>query len=254
MKISIITVCYNSARTIAHTLRSVREQTYGNVEHIVVDGGSTDETLKIVAAEGAHVAKLVSERDNGIYDAMNKGIRLATGGVIGFLNSDDVFAHADVVSRIAQAMANPLIDSCYGDLVYVSSEDMSKVIRYWKSREYRPGLFGKGWVPAHPTFYARRELYQEHGGFDLDMRLAADFDMLLRLFEAHRITSAYIPEVLVKMRLGGATNVSFGNVLRQNREIARAFRKYGLDVGIRPFAYKLMSRVAQFVRKPASNG
>lgn len=253
MKITVITVCYNSAGTLADTLASVREQSYPGIEHIVVDGASSDESMEIIRANGQHVAKVVSEPDHGIYDAMNKGIQLATGDVVGFLNSDDVFAHNDVVTRIAQTMLKPSVDACYGDLVYVAENDMSKVVRYWKSRKYRHGMFERGWVPAHPTFYARRELYQKFGGFDLDMRLAADFDILLRFFEAHRISSAYIPEVLVRMRLGGATNGSFGNVFRQNREIARAFRKNGLNVGLKPFVFKLMSRLTQFVRKPSSN-
>lgn len=250
MKISIVTVCYNAAETIADTLRSVRQQTYHNIEHIVVDGGSVDNTLAVVAAEGSHVVRLVSERDRGIYDAMNKGLALATGEVVGFLNSDDVLAHADVVKKIAQTMTDPTIDACYGDLVYVAQDDTNRVVRYWKSQTYRRGLFDRGWVPAHPTFYARRVLYQSYGNFDLGMQLAADFDILLRFFEGHRITSAYIPEVLVRMRLGGATNVSFRNVLRQNMEIAKAFRKYGLSVGLKPFVFRLMSRLSQFVRKP----
>lgn len=251
MKVSIVTVCYNAAETIADTLRSVRQQTYHNIEHIVVDGGSVDNTLAVVAAEGAHVVKIVSERDCGIYDAMNKGLALATGEVVGFLNSDDVLAHADVVKIIAQTMANSVIDACYGDLVYVARDDTNKVVRYWKSKTYRHGLFDRGWVPAHPTFYARRVLYQNYGNFDLGMQLAADFDILLRFFEGHQITSTYIPEVLVRMRLGGATNVSFRNVLRQNMEIARAFRKYGLSVGLKPFVFRLMSRLSQFARRPS---
>lgn len=251
MKISIITVCYNSADTIGETLRSVREQTYEDIEHIIIDGGSTDKTLEVVAAGGLHLVKLVSEPDRGIYDAMNKGLGLATGEVVGFLNSDDVLAHPAVIQKIARAMVNPSIDACYGDLVYVAREDTNRVVRYWKSQDYRHGLFERGWVPAHPTFYARRVLYQNYGNFDLGMGLAADFDILLRFFEAHRITSVYIPEVLVSMRLGGATNVSFCNVFRQNVEIAHAFRKYGLSVGLKPFFFRLISRLAQFVRRPS---
>ncbi len=250
MKISIITVCFNSADTLAATLRSVREQTYQDIEHIVIDGGSTDKTMEVLASAGPHVAKIVSEPDRGIYDAMNKGLAVATGDIVGFLNSDDVLSHAAVVSTIAGALTDPAIDACYGDLVYVAQHDLNKLVRYWKSSDYRPGLFERGWVPAHPTFYARRTLYQRYGGFDLQFRLAADFEMLLRLFEAHNIVSVYIPEVLVKMRLGGATNVSFENVRRQNMEIARAFRKYGLQPGLKLFAFRLMSRLSQFLRKP----
>ncbi len=254
MKISIITVCYNSAKTIGATLRSVREQTCPDIEHIIIDGGSKDKTLDVLATQGQHVARIISKPDHGIYDAMNKGLAVATGEVVGFLNSDDVLAHANVMSAIARAMADPAIDACYGDLVYVAQDDIGKVVRYWRSQTYRPGLFEHGWVPAHPTFYARRTLYQKYGGFDLEFRLAADFDILLRFIEACGISTAYIPEVLVKMRLGGATNVSFGNVFRQNMEIARAFRKYGLRVGLKPFAFKLMSRLSQFIRKPSAHG
>jgi len=254
MKISIITVCYNSADTIGAALQSVYAQSYPDIEHIIIDGGSTDATLDVVATEGQHVWKVISEPDNGIYDAMNKGLAVATGEVVGFLNSDDVLAHANVVSRIAEAMSDPAVDACYGDLVYVAQHDINKVVRYWRSCKYRHGLFGRGWVPAHPTFYSRRSLYQKWGGFDLTFRLAADFDILLRFFEAHKIVSTYIPEVLVKMRLGGATNASFANVIRQNVEIARAFRKYGLRFGLKPFVLRLVSRLAQFVRTPSTQG
>ena len=252
MKITIITVSYNAAKTIGDTLRSVREQSYQQIEHIVIDGGSTDQTLDIVAAEGTHVAKVVSEKDEGLYDAMNKGLALATGDVVGFLNSDDVFANADVLTAVAQAMVEPSTDACYGDLVYVAPDDTRKVIRYWRSREYERGLFERGWVPAHPTFYARRELYERFGGFDLRLGLAADFDVLLRLIGVHGITTTYIPHVLVRMRLGGASNESLPSVIRQNVDIARAFRKYGWKVGMKPFVFKMMLRISQFVRKPQS--
>lgn len=254
MKISIVTVCYNSASTIGATLQSVREQTHPDIEHIIVDGGSGDKTLDVVASAGPHVTKIISEHDHGIYDAMNKGLALATGDIVGFLNSDDILAHSNVITKIAEVMSDTALDGCYGDLVYVAQHDMNKVVRYWKSRDYSAGLFDRGWVPAHPTFYARRILYQRYGGFDLTFRLAADFDILLRFFEACGITSSYIPEVLVKMRLGGATNVSLGNVLRQNMEIARAFRKYGMRVGLKPFAFRMISRLSQFVRKPSTYG
>lgn len=254
MKISIITVCYNSAETIAATLRSVRTQTYPYIEHVVIDGGSGDATLEVLAREGQHVAKVVSEPDQGIYDAMNKGLALITGEVVGFLNSDDVLAHPGVLARVMEAMSDPMVDACHGDLVYVARHDTNQLVRYWRSNPYRPGLFERGWVPAHPSFYARTALYREHGGFDLKFRLAADFEMLLRLLEIHRVSSVYIPEVLVKMRLGGATNGKLRNVFKQNVEIAKAFRKYDLRVGLKPFVFKLILRLSQFVRKPAVLG
>lgn len=253
MKISIITVCYNSAATISNTLQSVREQTYADIEHIVVDGGSSDDTLALVAAEGVHVAKLVSEPDGGIYDAMNKGLAIATGEVVGFLNSDDVFAGADVVSKIAQVMKDPLVDACYGDLVYVATEDMSKVVRYWKSREYQVGLCARGWMPAHPTFYVRRKVYQCHGGFDLSLKLQADFEMALRLLDISQIRTAYLPEILVRMRIGGASNSSLKNIIKGNIEAARACRKHGLPGGVVFVARKVVSRIPQFFSRPPVN-
>lgn len=251
MKISIITVCYNSAETIGATLRSVREQTYPDIEHIVIDGGSRDATLTVLASEGQHVANVISESDDGIYDAMNKGLAVATGEVIGFLNSDDVLSHAGVIEKIVTVMSDPTVDACHGDLVYVAQGDTDKLVRYWRSSPYRAGLFERGWVPAHPSFYARAALYRQHGGFDLKFRLAADFEMLLRLLEIHRISSVYIPEVMVKMRLGGATNRTFGNVVKQNIEISRAFRKYGMQVGLMPFIFRLKLRLTQFLGKPS---
>jgi glycosyltransferase involved in cell wall biosynthesis len=181
---------------------------------------------------------------------MNKGLSLATGDVIGFLNSDDVFAHPGVVAKIAQTFRNSSIDACYGDLVYVAQHDMNKIVRYWKSGEFKTGSFFRGWVPAHPTFYARRNVYKRFDCFDLNMRLAADFDILLRFFEVRKISSLYIPEVLVKMRLGGATNASWGGIFQQNREIARIFRKYGFSVDWRLFVFRFLKRIAQFYRRP----
>lgn len=252
MKITIITVCYNSAATISDVLHSVDSQTWPNIEHWVIDGASRDGTLDLLQAHATPWRHVLSESDCGIYDAMNKGLALATGDVVGFLNSDDIFAHPEVVSTIAQTMHDRSIDACYGDLVYVAPNDMSKVVRYWKSQKYRHGLFDRGWVPAHPTFYARRELYEKYGGFDTEMRLAADFDILLRFFEAYKINTSYIPQVMVRMRLGGATNGSFKNVLRQNIEISQAFKKYGLSAGPKPFIFKLMSRFSQFLRRPSA--
>jgi glycosyltransferase involved in cell wall biosynthesis len=250
MKISIVTVCFNSAATIADTLRSVDAQTWPDIEHWVVDGASQDNTLRIVGDYLKPWRHVLSERDCGIYDAMNKGIQLVTGDIVGFLNSDDVFAHDDVVSRIAHEMQEPSIDACYGDLVYVSQDDTSKVVRYWKSRPYQPGLCAKGWMPAHPTFYARRDVYQRHGGFDLSLKLQADFEMALRLLDIGRIRTTYLPEVLVRMRAGGASNASLRNVLKGNLEAAHACRKHGLPGGFQFIAGKIFSRIPQFLRRP----
>jgi glycosyltransferase involved in cell wall biosynthesis len=252
MKISVITVCYNSAETIGHTLRSVREQTYGNIEHIVIDGRSTDNTLDVVAAEGQHVAKLVSEKDNGIYDAMNKGIALASGEVLGFINADDFYASTIVLADVAAAFERSGADSCYGDLCYVSQADPTRTVRYWRSKDFVPGSFEAGWCPPHPTFFVRRSVYERLGGFDLSFKIAADFELMARYLEAARITSCYIPEVLVKMRLGGTTNRSLSNIFKQNAEIRRALSKIGRRSSLVSFVLnKLVTRAIQFVRRPA---
>jgi len=251
MKTSIITVCYNSAKTIGHTLRSVREQTCEDIEHIVVDGGSTDNTLEVIAAEGQHVAKLVSEIDMGIYDAMNKGIALATGEVVGFINADDFYASTSVLTDVAAAFEKSGADSCYGDLCYVSQTDPTCVVRYWRSRRFVPGSFDAGWCPPHPTFFVRRSVYERLGGFDLSFKIAADFELMARYLEAAHITSCYIPKVLVKMRLGGTTNKSLSNILKQNSEIRQALKKLGLKFSLPKFVLsKLASRTMQFVRRP----
>jgi len=250
MKFSLITVCYNSAETICHTLQSVREQTYPNIEYIIVDGGSKDNTLDLIAAEGPHVSKLISERDNGIYDAMNKGLALATGDVVGFLNSDDIFYGVDVISKIARAMEDPLIGACYGDLVYVSKFDKNKIIRYWKSGKYELGLCARGWMPPHPTFYTRRSVYQRYGSFDLSLKLQADFEMALRLLDIAHIRTVYLPEILVRMRVGGASNASLKNIIKGNIEAARACRKHGLPGGLGFVGKKIISRIPQFFMRP----
>lgn len=252
MKISVITVCYNSAETIGHTLRSVRDQTHGEIEHIIVDGASKDNTLEVVAAEGPHVAKLVSEKDNGIYDAMNKGIALASGDIVAFINADDFYAGPCVLTTVAEAFEKSDADCCYGDLCYVSQGDPTRTVRYWRSADFVPGAFEKGWCPPHPTFFVRRSVYQRLGGFDLSFKIAADFELMARYLEAARISSHYIPEVLVKMRLGGTTNRSLSNIFKQNAEIGRALKKLGLRFSLVSFVLnKLVSRAIQFVRRPA---
>ena len=252
MKISIITVCYNSEKTIGDTLRSVFEQKYENIEHIIIDGGSTDRTLAVVATAGAHVAKIVSEPDNGIYDAMNKGIALATGDVVGFINADDFYPGPTVLAVVASAFESSGADCCYGDLCYVKQEDVSKTVRYWRSAPFTLGLFGRGWCPPHPTFFVRREVYKRLGGFDLSFKIAADFELMARYLEAAQITSLYIPQVLVKMRLGGTTNRSLINIFKQNVEIRRALSSIGRRSSLVGFlSNKLFIRLIQFVSRPA---
>jgi len=250
IKISIITVCFNSAATVEETIKSVAEQSHPDIEHIVVDGCSSDATMGIVDRHRARLAKVVSEPDRGIYDAMNKGLAMASGEIIGFLNSDDLFADASSLACVAKAFEDPTVDACYADLVYLGEHDQSKVVRYWKSRDYRKGLFNWGWMPAHPTFYVRQSVYQRFGGFDLQFNLQADFELTMRFLEVHRIKSLYIPKVLVKMRLGGATNRSLRNVLQGNLEAYRACKKHGLAVTPLFMVRKVLSRLPQFFAKP----
>ncbi|WP_257254805.1 MULTISPECIES: glycosyltransferase family 2 protein [unclassified Endozoicomonas] len=238
MKISIITVCFNSAITIEDTIRSVISQNYRDIEYIIVDGGSTDQTLSIIDKYKENICQLISEPDEGLYDAMNKGIKLATGDVIGILNSDDVFQDDDVIFNVIAGISNADIDACYGDLVYVSKDDLSRVVRFWKSCEYDESLWGKGWMPAHPTFFAKSYVYKKYGLFDTSNRLAADYDFLIRVIGKNKIKVKYISGVLVRMRLGGETNKSVGNIVKQNYEIIKAARKNGFYFSLFFFVMK----------------
>ena len=253
MKISIVTATWNSAATVTDTLASVNTQTHPDVEHIVVDGASTDATLDIVASHGKRVARVVSERDAGLYDAMNKGLKLATGEVVGLLNSDDFLAANDILALVARAFENPEIDAVYGDLCYVRQHEPARIVRYWRSGPFHPGAFMRAWSPPHPTLYVRRSFYEAHGGFDTTYALAADIDLMMRFFEIAGMRSTHIPRVFVMMRLGGATNKSLSNVIRQNREIWRSMRANGLRASLVRFVLsKVASRARQFVTRPSA--
>ncbi len=252
-RVSLITVCFNSVGTIRHTVQSVAAQDYPAIEYIVIDGASTDGTVAVLEEHRDAIDRLVSEPDGGIYHAMNKGIALASGEVIGFINSDDFYPRSDSISRIMKAFVAPTIEACYGDLCYVSPVDTSSVVRYWKSSPFRRRSFLRGWCPPHPTFLVRRNVYERHGSFDPQYGVAADIELMMRFLEVHEITAEYIPEVLVHMRIGGATNRSLKNILRQNKEILRAMKRHGLRPSLARFAGgKVISRGRQFVRRPAT--
>lgn len=250
VKISIITVVFNNEKTIEDTILSIEAQTHPDIEHIVVDGASTDGTMDVVRRHRGKIAKLVSEPDEGIFDAMNKGIRLATGEVIAFLNADDIYADNTVLEQVASVFSDSSVDACYANLVYVDPVDLNKVVRFWKSQDFKPGLFQKGWVPAHPTFFARKKVYQQYGSYDVGLRLAADYELMLRFLEKFKVKSVYIPRVFVKMRTGGVSNNSIRNILQQNIEIYRACKKNGVPVS--PFfAFtKAFSKLSQFYSRP----
>lgn len=228
MKISIITATFNSGTTLRDTMRSVLSQDYSDYEHIIVDGGSKDNTIEIVKDfEPEYNGRLrwVSEQDNGIYDAMNKGIRMAKGDVIGILNSDDFYADDSVLNHISKEIED--VDIVYGDLVFVDISNTSKVIRTWTGSQYRARGFFKGWHPAHPTFYARKILFDKYGCFDISFDVSADFELMLRFIEKYKSSNRYIPHTLVRMRMGGESTGSIKKILQGNKNVLRAFEKNG---------------------------
>ncbi|MEZ5582493.1 MAG: glycosyltransferase family 2 protein [Candidatus Competibacteraceae bacterium] len=245
-KISLITACHNSAATLPETLASVRTQRDADLEYRVVDGGSKDGTLYILQ-QNDWISHWISEPDDGIYDALNKGLELATGDIIGLLHADDVLADDRVLSRVAKVFADPEVGVCYGDLVYISRDHPERVVRYWRAGEYRPDLLRRGWMPPHPTLYVRRRLYQQHGGFDTRYRIAADYDCMLRLLSRMEGRVVYIPEVLVRMRTGGVSNRSLGNILRKSAEDYQALRANRIG-GFGALAWKNLSKLGQFWR------
>ena len=248
MKISVITAVYNNRATVAAALDSALAQTHDDVELVVIDGGSTDGTLEVLRGYGQRIAVLVSEPDRGIYDALNKGIRLAGGAVLGFLHSDDLYADAGVLRRVAGAFADADVAAVYGDLLYVRKDAPERVVRTWRAGRFAPERLARGWMPPHPTFYARREAYAELGGFDTRYRIAADYDCMLRFLGRAGMRVDYIPEVLVKMRVGGASNRSLGNILRKSAEDYRALKANGVG-GLPALAWKNLSKLPQFFVK-----
>ena len=246
MTLTVITVCRNAESTIADALRSVEEQDFPDIEHIVIDGASTDSTCKVVRANSARVSRFVSEPDRGIYDAMNKGIFWATGEFTCFLNADDLYSSERSLSSLVSVLRAEGVDAVHADLRYVAREDVTRTVRRWRGRPFQPGLFARSWAPAHPTFLARTALLRDAGGFDLRYRLAADFDLMLRLLEIRSASSAYAPIDAVCMRIGGATGASIGGIVRQNREILDSLRRHGMAASVPRFLLrKAMARIRQ---------
>lgn len=248
MKISVVTAVYNRRDTIADAVMSIRSQTHANIEHIVQDGASRDGTLDILAELAAPGMMLESTDDGGIYDGINRGIARATGDVIGLMHSDDLFAAPDVLARVATTMTDDALDGVYGDLVYVSAADPARVIRYWKSGAYHPDHLRRGWMPPHPTLYLRREVFDRWGGYDTDFRIAADYEAMLRWLVKGQIRLAYIPEVMVRMRVGGESNRSIGRIIRKSSEDYSAIRRHGVG-GVGTLLSKNFSKIGQFIRK-----
>jgi glycosyltransferase involved in cell wall biosynthesis len=246
LTLSIATITLNSEKTLRDTISSVRQQTYPNIEYLIVDGGSTDATLEIIEGQQKHLSRWISEKDDGIYDAMNKAVKMASGDVVGLLNSDDVYASNDVLSRVMQIFeAESQVDMVYGDLVYVDPEDIQKEIRLWTTKDLDANFFSDGLVPPHPTLFVRRKVY-EHHQFIKTFQYAADYEFMLRTLHKEKIKSRYLPMVMVRMRLGGQTSKSWRDVLKGNLEIMKAWRLNGLRPPVAFYVKRPVNKLKQF--------
>jgi len=226
VRVTLITATYNSGASIKSCLDSVVSQNYDDFEYLIIDGKSSDDTLSIVKhyQQKYSYIKLISEKDQGIYDALNKGVMLATGDVIGFVHSDDLLASKTVISEIVAILKNESLDGVYGDLEYVRKEDITKVVRFWNSRSFNSKLLSKGWMPAHPTLFLKKEVYEKHGFFNLTYQISADYDFMLRILKDDSLKFGYLPKVITKMRIGGASNGSINNIIKKTKEDYRAIR------------------------------
>ena len=226
MNVTIITASFNSALSIKSCLDSVVHQNYNDIEYLIIDGKSSDATLKIIKVyqQRFPFIKLISEKDSGIYDALNKGVQLASGDIIGFVHSDDFLEFNDIIYHIVSMTKSENLDGVYGDLQYVDKSNTKKIIRSWKSCDFKPRLLKQGWMPPHPTLFLKREVYEKHGLFDLSYRISADYDFLLRIFKDPELKFGYLPKVITKMRVGGASNKSLKNIIKKSKEDYRAIR------------------------------
>ncbi len=247
MRVSIITICYNSEATIRETITSVLSQSYSDIEYIIVDGKSKDSTCEIVRSFGDKISIFVSEPDKGIYDAMNKGVKLATGDVIGILNSDDFYADANVISDIVSTFKSTGAQGVYADLVYVDRENINKITRTWKSGNYEEGKFLYGWMPPHPTFFVKREVYEAYGHYTTELRSSSDYEFMLRVIHKEKISIGYLPRVITKMRVGGQSNITISNRRKANLEDKRAWEMNGLKPYFFTIALKPIRKIKQFL-------
>lgn len=249
MRITVVTVCFDSATTIEGTLRSVATQTHSDIEHIVVDGASTDGTLDVLDRHCNKLAKVISEPDLGIYDAMNKGLRLATGEIIGFLNADDVYADDEVLRKVAAIMATDKLDALFGDAEFVNPVRPSQPVRRYRSERFRPDRLAWGWMPAHPTLFLRRHVYERFGTFRTDYRIAGDFELVARMFHGGTLSHRYLPEVLVRMRTGGVSTGGWRNTILLNQEVLRACRENGIPTSLPKILSKYPIKLLEFLQR-----
>ena len=249
MKVSIITITYNSELTLRDTIESVIHQSYSNIEYIIIDGQSTDGTLQIVDSYKNNITTLVSEKDNGLYDALNKGIALATGDIIGIIHSDDFYTDNFVIENIVKTFEQNNADAVYADLYYVDRDDANKIFRKWKSGNYKHGQFLNGWMPPHPTFFAKKSCYDKYGSFNLSLVSAADYELMLRFIHKHKIKLAYLPEFIIKMRVGGKSNISLKNRIRANNEDRKAWKINNLKPHFYSLYLKPLRKIIQLFKK-----
>jgi glycosyltransferase len=247
MKVSIITATYNSEKTLRDTLESVEVQTYKDIEYIIVDGASTDKTLNLVDNVSTRVNKCISEKDKGIYDALNKGVQLASGDIVGFIHSDDMLARPDIIESVVAEFERANADVVYGDLVFVDRERTDKIKRYWCGGVFKKFKIALGWAPPHPSFYMKRSLYLENGLFDTSFKIAADYDQMLRILERENIKVSYLPQVIVKMRLGGEST-KIDNSILSTKEIARVMGMHNIN-WIVAMAYRKFTKLMQLFSK-----
>jgi len=250
LKISIITVAFNSVGTIKDTIESILLQDYKNVEYIIIDAGSTDGTVELVKSFGNQITYFNSESDNGIYDGMNKGIKFATGDLIGILNSDDFYPNNFILSNVASTFLRNKCDAVYGDLVYVKENDKNKIVRYWQAGQYSALKLKRGWMLPHPTFFVKRSVYDKYGLYNTKLKNAADYEMILKLLYKHNILVKYIPMILVNMRMGGASNSSLMNRIKANKEDGLAWTKNQLNKPMFIRIKKPLQKIRQFFLKP----
>ena len=250
MKLSIVTVCLNSVETVEDTIKSVLIQDYKDIEYIVVDGGSSDGTLDILTKYQSRISTCISEPDNGVYDAMNKGIKLSSGDIVATLNADDMYADETIVGRMLEFIQKNGLDAAYGDLAYIDPKNGNHVMRFWKAGKYKRGAFYHGWVMPHPTFFCRKKVFDKYGYFNNSFQIAADFELMLRFVEKHQINVGYLPKVIVKMRTGGKANVLRG-IIRGNWEIIRSFRLNNLRLSPWLFVCKPIIKICQLFVRPS---
>ncbi len=247
-KVSIITVCYNNADTLESTILSVQLQNYPSIEYIIVDGASTDGTLAVIDKHKDIISRSVSKKDEGIYDAINKGIKMASGDIIGVLHADDFYVSSEIISKVVNVFEKSGVDCVYGDLQYVDRANPEKVTRHWVAGQYREGLFRKGWMPPHPTFFIKKECINKYGDYNLTLHQASDYEFMLRMIHKHRIKVGYVPDVLVKMRIGGASNKSIFNRIKNNLEDRKAWKINNIKPSFFTLFIKPISKIGQFFK------